>query len=92
VLNITNVDPPPPGGATAMSVPLHPKDPAMGDRPMRIGPHVLLEATDAAECTVGENITLMRWGVVTVTAGHKDASGQVRAAVAAVVHFVSLLH
>jgi bifunctional glutamyl/prolyl-tRNA synthetase len=77
VLNITNVDPPPPGGATAVSVPLHPKDPAMGNRPMRIGPLVLLEATDAAECSEGENITLMRWGVVTITGVHKDASGQV---------------
>ena len=40
----------------------HPKDPAMGNRVIRIGGTVLLETLDTEGMTVGEEIVLLRWG------------------------------
>lgn len=46
----------------------HPKDPSLGTRLVRISKEVLLEASDAAEIAgVGDNIVLLRWGVVKIT-------------------------
>jgi len=55
---------------TYTSTSLHPKDPSMGKRPMRLSSKVLLETIDAEDCVVGENIVLLRWGVFKIT--HKD--------------------
>jgi len=52
------------------STSLHPKDPSLGQRPLRLSSIVLLETVDAEDCVVGENIVLLRWGVVKIT--HKD--------------------
>mmetsp|Transcript_16484 Transcript_16484/g.19023 ORF Transcript_16484/g.19023 Transcript_16484/m.19023 type:complete len:1058 (+) Transcript_16484:153-3326(+) len=52
------------------STSLHPKDPSLGQRPLRLSSIVLLETVDADDCVVGENIVLLRWGVVKIT--HKD--------------------
>jgi len=55
------------GGETYMSTSLHPKDPSMGKRPLRLSSKVLLESIDADDCVVGENIVLLRWGVFKIT-------------------------
>mmetsp|Transcript_12721 Transcript_12721/g.23847 ORF Transcript_12721/g.23847 Transcript_12721/m.23847 type:complete len:731 (+) Transcript_12721:34-2226(+) len=44
-----------------------PKDPSFGKRLVRIAKHVLLEKVDAEGIVEGEDIVLMRWGVVKVT-------------------------
>jgi glutamyl-tRNA synthetase len=44
----------------------HPKDPALGSRAIRISNKVLLETVDVEGIQVGENIVLMRWGVVKI--------------------------
>jgi glutamyl-tRNA synthetase len=51
---------------------LHPKDPAMGTRAIRIADRVFLEKNDVDELVVGEEIVLMRWGVVKITAVDQD--------------------
>jgi glutamyl-tRNA synthetase len=45
----------------------HPKDPSMGNRALRICNQVLLETVDVEGIVVGEDIVLMRWGVVKIT-------------------------
>lgn len=45
----------------------HPKDSTFGSRSLRIANKVLLETVDVEGLTVGENIVLMRWGVVKIT-------------------------
>jgi len=69
-LTITNF--PPSSGETYKSTSLHPKDPSMGERPIRLSSKVLLEKVDADACVVGENIVLLRWGIVKIT--EKDGS------------------
>lgn len=46
----------------------HPKDPALGQRTIRIANKVWLEAVDAKDMVVGEEFVLVRWGVMKVTA------------------------
>lgn len=41
---------------------VHPKDPSLGTRLVRISNEVLLEAVDVDGIEVGENIVLLRWG------------------------------
>ena len=53
--------------ASALTVALHPGNPDLGKRPLRIGPNVLIEAEDAATCEVGDKIILLMWGVHMVT-------------------------
>jgi len=45
----------------------HPKDPSIGTRALRIADKVLLETVDVEGITVGEEIVLLRWGVVKIT-------------------------
>jgi len=53
---------------------LHPKDPSMGKRLVRQAKTCLIEKVDAEGLTVGQNIVLMRWGVVTITKINDDGS------------------
>mmetsp|Transcript_26834 Transcript_26834/g.39710 ORF Transcript_26834/g.39710 Transcript_26834/m.39710 type:complete len:877 (-) Transcript_26834:144-2774(-) len=46
----------------------HPKDPALGQRVIRIANKVWLEVGDAKNMVVGEEFVLVRWGVMKVTA------------------------
>lgn len=46
---------------------LHPKDISMGTRTIRVAKTVLLEAVDVDGLTVGDDIVLLRWGVVRIT-------------------------
>ena len=57
---------------TYVSTSLHPKDPSMGQRPMKLSSKVLLEKFDANECVEGESIVLLRWGVVKITSKTVD--------------------
>ena len=56
-----------------ISTALHPKDPSMGQRPMKLSTKVLLEQVDANDCVVGENIVLLRWGVFKITKKSEDS-------------------
>ena len=49
------------------SVPLHPKNPDVGVKPVWFGPRVWLESLDVASMKEGEEITLMKWGNVVIT-------------------------
>lgn len=46
---------------------LHPKDPSLGTRMVRIAKEVILESVDVEGLVVGEDIVLMRWGVIKIT-------------------------
>jgi glutamyl-tRNA synthetase len=50
-----------------ISVDCHPKDPALGKRLMKTSDTVLIEKEDCEGLEVGEEICLMRWGVVKMT-------------------------
>jgi len=45
----------------------HPKDPGLGTRAIRIANEVLLEKVDIEGIEVGEEIVLLRWGVVKIS-------------------------
>lgn len=60
-------------GETYISTSLHPKDPSMGMRPMKLSSKVLLEQVDAEDSVEGENIVLLRWGVVKITKKSEDS-------------------
>ena len=57
---------------SAITVQLHPKDPGMGCRAMRVSNTVLLENEDAESINVGDERVLMRWGVVTITSKNEE--------------------
>jgi glutamyl-tRNA synthetase len=63
VLHVTNG----PSGNSLVTTPYHPKNPDMGQRVVRISNKVLLETIDVEGMMEGEEIVLMRWGVVKVT-------------------------
>lgn len=67
-LKIVNV----PQGNSYVSTSVHPKDPTMGTRAMQIGQNVILEAVDVNGLQAGEDIVLLRWGVVKITKRHSD--------------------
>jgi glutamyl/glutaminyl-tRNA synthetase len=46
---------------------VHPKEPSLGTRAIRISSEILLETIDVEGIEVGENIVLLRWGVVKIT-------------------------
>ena len=46
---------------------LHPKEPSMGTRAVRMAKKVILETEDVDGVEVGEEIVLLRWGVVKIT-------------------------
>ena len=70
-LSITNF--PDTADETYVSTSLHPKDPSMGQRPMKLSSKVLLEKVDADDCVEGENIVLLRWGIVKITKKSEDS-------------------
>ena len=61
-----------PQGNSYVSTSVHPKDPTMGTRAMQIGQNVILEAVDVNGLQAGEDIVLLRWGVVKITKRHSD--------------------
>eukprot|EP00537_Pseudo-nitzschia_pungens_P003248 CAMPEP_0172361408 /NCGR_PEP_ID=MMETSP1060-20121228/5242_1 /TAXON_ID=37318 /ORGANISM="Pseudo-nitzschia pungens, Strain cf. cingulata" /LENGTH=912 /DNA_ID=CAMNT_0013083653 /DNA_START=85 /DNA_END=2823 /DNA_ORIENTATION=- len=69
-LTITNFED---SGETYVSTSLHPKDPSMGNRPLKLSSKVLLEQGDAQDCAEGENIVLLRWGVIKITKKSEDS-------------------
>lgn len=58
-LKITNYSS---GENAYLTTSLHPKDPTMGERAIRIGKQVSLELGDCQGMKVGEDIVLLRWG------------------------------
>lgn len=50
-----------------ISVDCHPKDPNLGKRLVKTSDRVLIEKEDCEGLVVGEEICLMRWGVVKIT-------------------------
>lgn len=50
-----------------VQTPNHPKDASLGSRAIRTCKQVLLESIDVEGIEVGENIVLMRWGVIKIT-------------------------
>eukprot|EP00560_Eucampia_antarctica_P007434 CAMPEP_0197823072 /NCGR_PEP_ID=MMETSP1437-20131217/397_1 /TAXON_ID=49252 ORGANISM="Eucampia antarctica, Strain CCMP1452" /NCGR_SAMPLE_ID=MMETSP1437 /ASSEMBLY_ACC=CAM_ASM_001096 /LENGTH=879 /DNA_ID=CAMNT_0043422043 /DNA_START=47 /DNA_END=2686 /DNA_ORIENTATION=- len=55
--------------------PYLPKDPSFGSRVIRLANEVLLEKVDTDGIGVGENIVLMRWGVVKITSIENGLEG-----------------
>ncbi|KAH8075068.1 hypothetical protein JL721_1059 [Aureococcus anophagefferens] len=66
-LKITNCPQYDVGDVHALVVPWHPKDESMGMRPCRIGNTIYLEGDDAKTLAAGEEVVLMRWGLVKIT-------------------------
>jgi len=62
-LTVTNAT----DGMEFMSTEYLPKDPSFGTRLVRIGKNVLLEKVDTEGMEIGEEIVLIRWGVVRLT-------------------------
>jgi len=63
-IHVTNVE----ADANAfVEASLHPKDPSMGTRAVRIANKVVCEAVDMEGVVVDETIVLMRWGVIRIT-------------------------
>ena len=75
VLTLTNVA----AEITAHSTPLLPQLPDKGTRVIRRFNKVLIDQADAALISKGEQVTLLRWGNVTITAVDKGADGKVLA-------------
>lgn len=61
-LKITNA--PTAESLSYLTTDLHPKDPSLGQRLVRISPDVLLETVDTEGMVVGEMFVLVRWGVM----------------------------
>ena len=64
ILTVTNA---PKDHAAYLTTPLHPKDPKLGQRTVRIGPKILLERVDVDGVVAGEEIVLLRWGVIKIS-------------------------
>merc|ERR1711957_1064367 len=62
-LTVTNAG----DGEEYLSTDFLPKDPSFGKRLVRIAKKVLLEKVDTEGMVVGENIVLIRWGVINIT-------------------------
>eukprot|EP01029_Cantina_marsupialis_P028438 TRINITY_DN776173_c0_g1_i1.p1 TRINITY_DN776173_c0_g1~~TRINITY_DN776173_c0_g1_i1.p1 ORF type:complete len:539 (-),score=166.79 TRINITY_DN776173_c0_g1_i1:145-1542(-) len=58
-------------------VPLHPKLPELGERPIRRFKHVIIERSDADTFEEGEKITLLNWGNVIVDSIVKNEEGEI---------------
>jgi glutamyl-tRNA synthetase len=54
----------------------HPKDPSLGSRVVRIASKVILEKVDVEGVEVGEDIVLLRWGVVKLTKVGDELEGE----------------
>lgn len=73
IMTLTNV----PDEITAHSTPLMPQLPEKGSRVIRRLNKVLIDYIDAVCMKEGEQLTLLRWGNVTVQRVEKDAAGKV---------------
>ena len=78
-----------PSGIAFVETALHPKEPSLGNRALRISREVFLETADVEGITVGEEIVLIHWGVIKITSltadmktleGEHVPNGDVRAA------------
>jgi len=66
-VELTVANGPEEGENAFLSTVLLPKDPSFGKRLLRIAKKVILEKVDVEGIVVGEEIVLMRWGVVKIT-------------------------
>ncbi len=64
-----------PATPEARSHPLHPKNEAIGSKAVIYGQDLWIERDDAASIEVGEKITLMKWGNLTVTKKESEPDG-----------------
>jgi glutamyl-tRNA synthetase len=55
------------GDNVYMETSVHPKEPSLGSRVMRLSKDVVLETADVEGIEVGETFVLMRWGVFQIT-------------------------
>lgn len=46
--------------------PLHPKNKAIGEKTVEYSNEVYIEKADATEITIGEKVTLMKWGNIVI--------------------------
>ncbi|KAG5178931.1 ribosomal protein L25/Gln-tRNA synthetase [Tribonema minus] len=63
-----------PPGVTTLSVPMHPRNEALGTRTLHVGDCVLLDAQDAESIEEGEEVTLLRWTSVLVTCIQRECT------------------
>ena len=56
-----------PSPPEARSHPLHPRDKTLGHKPVIFGKELLIEFDDAKSISVGEKVTLIKWGNCTIT-------------------------
>jgi glutamyl-tRNA synthetase len=59
------------------SHPLHQKNPAIGSKAVVYGKQLWIEKDDAASIEVGEKVTLMKWGNVTITKKDVSPEGEI---------------
>ncbi|KDO30413.1 hypothetical protein SPRG_19636 [Saprolegnia parasitica CBS 223.65] len=64
-------------GVQGLPTPLHPKNPELGHTVKRLSSSLLIERDDANHFTIGEDVTLMRYGNVTITAINKNSDGEI---------------
>ncbi|OQR88241.1 glutamyl-tRNA synthetase [Achlya hypogyna] len=64
-------------GVQGLPTALHPKNPELGHTVKRLSSSLLIERDDANSFTVGEDVTLMRYGNVTITAINKNSDGEI---------------
>lgn len=78
-----------PSGIAFVETALHPKEPSLGNRALRIAEEIFLETADVEGISAGEEIVLIHWGVVKITSvsadlksfeGEHIPNGDVRAA------------
>ena len=74
VLTLTNVSTA--DNKTFITTDYLPKDASFGRRLIRTYNKVLLEKVDTEDITLGENIVLMRWGVVKITQVEGELQGK----------------
>ncbi len=63
-----------PEPAEARTQPLHPKNASVGTKAVMYSREAWIERDDAKDLAIGEKVTLMKWGNVTITA--KEAQGE----------------
>ncbi|OQS07909.1 glutamyl-tRNA synthetase [Thraustotheca clavata] len=64
-------------GVQGFTTALHPKNAELGNTVKRLSANMLIERDDAELFTVGEDVTLMRYGNVTITAINKNSDGEI---------------
>ena len=62
---------------TAHTVQIHPQKPELGNRVMRRYKRVYIDQIDAVTYSVGEEITLLRWGNMKIIAIDKSETGKI---------------